>query len=161
MLTLTALIALITITAGNSIAKDEEAKAKAKDIKNPPSHAEMMRETVRQKGVEMDPEERVKRMQERKTEEIDRAKKQPQALIKQLEEIKALAIKENAKETAAGLDKMIEKTKLEMEKKVATIEERHAKFEEFMSNRNEKSEETKSKRTKNEKAKDNDKEDEK
>ena len=127
--------AVIVMTSGIITAQDEETT-----IKKGPSQADLLREKTRQQGMQnMDPDSRMERMKERKTEEITKAKKEPEALIATLQSIKEAALKEKATDTAGKIDELIAKTKADMDKKVAAIEERHAKFEEFMEKRADKS----------------------
>ena len=134
ILTLTVILAIMTTAAGLAIAEDKQESAANEKRKTAPSQAEMLREKTRQSRLEnMNSEERMARMAERKTQEIQKAKEQPEKLIAELEAIKASAIKEKAKDTALLVDKLIDSTKQKLEKKIANIEERHAKFEKLMS----------------------------
>ena len=111
-------------------------KPEVKARKTAPSQAELMREKMRQRGAQpMDPEARMKRFKERYTEELTRAKEGPENTIRELHAIKVVAEKEKAKETVAMLDKLIAKTKKQMDQKVKTIKERQAKLKEFMNKR--------------------------
>lgn len=140
ILTLSVILAIIALTSGIAISKDQEKAAKSQESQTPPSQAQMLREKTKMNRMQnMNPEERMKRMQERKTEEIKKAKKQPQALIKKLKAIKALAIKEKAKDTAVEIDKLIDSTKQQMDKKLAKIEERHARVQKMITKGTQKS----------------------
>lgn len=132
-------VVLATLTfAGVGIGEEAEKKDKpeARPRKIAPSQAELLREKMKQRGAQpMNSEARMKRFQERFVEEMTRAKEGSENTIRELQAIKKVAEKEKAKETVAMLEKLIAKTKKQMEQKVKTIEERHAKFKEHMNKR--------------------------
>jgi S-adenosylmethionine synthetase len=124
---MTAIIITVIMTTGITIAADND------NNRNKPIPS--VRDQIRSKGPQpIDPEARIKQMHERKSSEINAVKKEPTALIKQLEEIKALAKKEKADKTITLIDKLIDKTKKDMDAKIAAIEARHARLQEILSN---------------------------
>lgn len=135
---LSAVITATIIISGISLAAKEEvekgAKVEKKTIKTPSS---TQTDAVRKKMPprRRSPQENMKRFRERYEKEVANAKKGPKETIRELNAIKAIAEKEKAKDTIAAIDRLILKKQTQMDKKLKTIEERQAKFKQFMEQR--------------------------
>ena len=140
-LILTAVIAAIIITSGISFAAREDTKKKPttdkRTLKTQPSQADILRQKTQQRRPmpPMNPEDRNKRFNERYTEELKKAKEGPESTIRELTAIKGIAKKEKAKKTVEAIEKLIVKTQKQLNQRVKVIEERQAKFKEFLEKR--------------------------
>ncbi len=136
-LALLAVVAAIVITTGICFAAKEKTKDGQKPAKGRTSQSDALRQKMQQRRQpgSTNPEDRMKRFKERYDEEVKRATEVPLATIRELTAIKQIAEKEKAKKTIAAIDQLIAKTKTQMDQKVRTIEDRQAKFKEFLEKR--------------------------